>query len=52
MADETINSTILRTMLHRLPAPGDYMHRARLSEYLDQQLQRSLTLVSAPKYTK
>jgi LuxR family maltose regulon positive regulatory protein len=48
MADETINSTILRTKLHRPPAPGDYVHRARLSEYLDQQLERPLTLVSAP----
>jgi LuxR family maltose regulon positive regulatory protein len=48
MADETINSTILRTKFHRPPAPGDYVHRARLSEYLDQQLERPLTLVSAP----
>ena len=48
MADETINSTSLRTKLHRPPAPGDYVHRARLSEYLDQQLERPLTLVSAP----
>ncbi len=48
MADETINSTILRTKLHRPPAPGDYVHRARLSDYLDQQLERPLTLVSAP----
>ena len=48
MADETINSTILRTKLHRPLAPRDYAHRARLSEYLDQQLERPLTLVSAP----
>ena len=48
MADETDIGTILRTKLHRPPAPGDYVHRARLSEYLDQQLERPLTLVSAP----
>ena len=48
MAGETINSTILRTKLHRPPAPGDYVHRVRLSDYLDQQLERPLTLVSAP----
>jgi LuxR family maltose regulon positive regulatory protein len=47
MADETINSTILRTKLHRPPAPGDYVHRARLSDYLDQQLEQPLTLISA-----
>ena len=48
MADETNIGIILRTKLHRPPAPGDYVHRARLSEYLDQQLERPLTLVSAP----
>jgi ATP/maltotriose-dependent transcriptional regulator MalT len=48
MTDDTINNTILRTKLHRPPAPGHYVHRARLSEYLDQQLERPLTLVSAP----
>jgi LuxR family maltose regulon positive regulatory protein len=48
MAGETINSTILRTKLHRPPAPGDYVHRVRLSDYLDQHLERPLTLVSAP----
>ena len=48
MADVTDIGIILRTKLHRPPAPGDYVHRARLSEYLDQQLERPLTLVSAP----
>ena len=48
MAGKTTNSTILRTKLHRPPAPSDYVHRPRLSEYLDQQLERPLTLVSAP----
>jgi LuxR family maltose regulon positive regulatory protein len=48
MADETNIGTILRTKLHRPPAPGDDVHRVRLSDYLDQQLERPLTLVSAP----
>ena len=48
MADETNIGTILRTKLHRPPAPSDYVHRPRLIEYLDQQLERPLTLVSAP----
>jgi len=48
MADETNIDIILRTKLHRPPAPSDYVHRPRLSDYLDQQLERPLTLVSAP----
>ncbi|MGD9197764.1 MAG: hypothetical protein PVH97_05735, partial [Desulfobacterales bacterium] len=48
MADETDIGIILRTKLHRPPAPSDYVHRPRLSEYLDQQLERPLALVSAP----
>ena len=48
MADEKNIGIILRTKLHRPPAPSDYVHRPRLSEYLDQQLERPLTLVSAP----
>jgi LuxR family maltose regulon positive regulatory protein len=48
MTDQTNIGIIIRTKLHRPPAPGDYVHRTRLSEYLDQQLERPLTLVSAP----
>jgi LuxR family maltose regulon positive regulatory protein len=48
MADETNIGIILRTKLHRPPAPRDYAHRPRLLEYLDQRRERPLTLVSAP----
>ncbi|MGD8523898.1 MAG: hypothetical protein PVF56_22300, partial [Desulfobacterales bacterium] len=48
MEGETNIGIILRTKLHRPPAPSDYVHRPRLSEYLDKQLERPLTLVSAP----
>ncbi|MGD8612605.1 MAG: AAA family ATPase, partial [Desulfobacterales bacterium] len=48
MADETNIGIILRTKLHRPPAPRDYAHRPRLLEYLDQRPERPLTLVSAP----
>jgi LuxR family maltose regulon positive regulatory protein len=48
MADETNIGIILRTKLHRPPAPRDYTHRPRLLEYLDQRRERPLTLVSAP----
>jgi LuxR family maltose regulon positive regulatory protein len=48
MTNETNSGSILRTKLHRPPVPGDYVHRPRLLEYLDQRRERPLTLVSAP----
>jgi len=48
MTNDTNKGPILRTKLHRPPAPRDYVHRPRLLEYLDQQRKQPLTLVSAP----
>ena len=48
MADETNIEIILRTKMKRPPVTADYVHRPRLSEYLDQQLERPLALVSPP----
>ena len=48
MTNDTNTGPILRTKLHRPPAPRDYVHRPRLLEYLDQQRKQPLTLVSAP----
>jgi LuxR family maltose regulon positive regulatory protein len=39
---------ILRTKLHRPSVPRDYLHRPRLIERLSQNIDRSLTVVSAP----
>ena len=48
MTNDTNKGPILRTKLHRPPAPRDYLHRPRLLEYLDQHRKQPLTLVSAP----
>ena len=39
---------IIQTKLHRPPLPRDLVARPRLTNLLDRQLQRPLTLVSAP----
>lgn len=48
MTNDTNKGPILRTKLHRPPAPSDHVHRSRLSEYLDKQREQPLTLISAP----
>jgi LuxR family maltose regulon positive regulatory protein len=39
---------IIETKLHRPPVPTDLVPRQRLTDWLNQRLQRPLTLVSAP----
>ena len=48
MADEAINIHILRTKLQRPPLAPDILPRARLLNQLNEERQRTLTLISAP----
>lgn len=47
MASEKPPTSLLRTKLHRPPVADDHVHRVRLLEHLDENIQRPLTLVSA-----
>jgi LuxR family maltose regulon positive regulatory protein len=48
MQDKEAITPLLQTKLHRPPLPRDLVTRSRLTDLLDCQMERPLTLVSAP----
>lgn len=48
MKSDTADIPILRTKLHRPPVIAGHLHRQRLLDRLEKNLERPLTLVSAP----
>ena len=48
MKSDTADIPILRTKLHRPPVVAGHLHRQRLLDRLEKNLERPLTLVSAP----
>jgi LuxR family maltose regulon positive regulatory protein len=48
MQDKEAVTPLIQTKLHRPPLPRDLVARPRLTDLLDCQIQRPLTLVSAP----
>jgi len=48
MTEGSMGTSLLRTKLHRPRIGGSHFHRQHLLDRLDQDVQRSLTLVSAP----
>jgi LuxR family maltose regulon positive regulatory protein len=48
MSSQTTNLPLIRTKLHRPPVAADHLHRQRLLDRLGKNIERPLTLVSAP----